>query len=128
MLINRQLFHLFLMEIIALCLIFSFKRLTIESTIVLAFFNLLFVVFIFQINGTLNRKLSILAIGNIFGLFLNTCFFFFVAIGVHSFGNVFENFADVIFPFLNTLWVVPYWSFSLGLLPRFNDQKRGQPI
>ncbi len=118
-----KLFPAALLEVIVLCLVASLKLLTAESTIVLVFFNLLFLVFIFQVDGALNRKLIILTVGNVFGFFLNTCFFFFVAFGKQSFGGIFENFTDVMFPFLNTMWVVPYWSFSLGLLPRFKKER-----
>ena len=125
MAIVKWLFVLALLETIALCLVASFRVLNLESTIVFLFFNFLFVAFIFQVNGTLNRKLSILAAGNVFGLFLNVGFFLFVDYGIEVFGNSFEAFCDVAFPFLNSMWIVPYWSFSLGLLPRLNKNKTG---
>jgi len=59
------------LEAIALCLITSFRFINIESTATLLIFNLLFLSLAIHLNGTLNRKLGILALGNLIGLFWN---------------------------------------------------------
>jgi len=61
-------------EAIALCVIASFRFINIESAVTLLFFNLLFILLTFELNGTLNRKLGMLALGNIIGLFWNLSF------------------------------------------------------
>lgn len=59
------------LEVIALCLIASLRFINIESTIALLIFNLLFLSLTFQLNGSLSRKMSMLALGNIIGLAWN---------------------------------------------------------
>jgi hypothetical protein len=57
------------LEAIALCLIVSFRFINIEATATLLIFNLLFLSLTFQLDGTLNRKLGMLALGNVIGVF-----------------------------------------------------------
>jgi hypothetical protein len=66
----------FLLEAIVLCLITSFRFINIESTVTLLIFNLLFLSLTFQLNGALNRKIGMLALGNIIGLFWNFLLYF----------------------------------------------------
>jgi hypothetical protein len=34
------------------------------------------------------------------------------------FGKSFDAFYTVIYPLLNLMWIVPFWSLSLGVLPK----------
>ena len=52
-------------EAIMLCLIASFRFVNLQSTATLLIFNALFVSLTFQLNGKLNRKLGLLALGNL---------------------------------------------------------------
>ena len=113
---NRLVLGLFL-EVIALCLIVSFRFLNIESAVMLLIFNFLFISLIFQLNGTLNRKLGMLALGNIIGLFWNFIFYFFAVVGVVYFGEIFDAFCTIFHPLLNFMWIVSFWSLSLSALP-----------
>jgi hypothetical protein len=114
---NRLVMGLFL-EAIALCLITSFRFINIESTATLLIFNLLFLSLTFQLNGALNRKLGILALGNIVGLFWNFVLYYFAIAGVTFFGESFNVFYAVFYPFLNFMWIVSFWSLSLTILPK----------
>ena len=119
---SRLVLGLFL-EAIALCLIVSFRFINIESTASLLIFNLLFVSLTFQLNGALNRKLFVLALGNVFGLFCNFVFYFFAIAGVAFFGEIFNLFYAVVYPLLNFMWIVSFWSMSLAFLP--NPKRMG---
>ncbi len=105
-----------LVEIIALCIIASFHFINFESVIMLLIFNFLFVSLIFQLNGTLNRKVGMLALGNVIGLFWNFVLFYFSIAGTTYFGETFAAFYTFLYPLLNFLWIVSYWSLSLAAL------------
>ena len=106
------------LETIALCLILSFSLINIASTATLLIFNLFFLSLIIHLNGTLNRKLGILALGNIVGLFWNFVLYYFAIAGVTFFGESFNVFYAVFYPFLNFMWIVSFWSLSLTILPK----------
>jgi hypothetical protein len=104
---------------INLCLLASYRMINIESSITLVIFDLLFVSLIFQLKGSLIKKMLILAVGNAVGFSCNFLFFNFSYAGLnyfHEFQNQFNAFYTVIFPFLNMIWIVPFWSFSLSFL------------
>ena len=109
---------LFSLQLIVLSLMASYRFISFESTITLAIFNFLFASLIFQLNGTTSRKFGLLAAGNFVGLFWNFVFLYFSFAGTTYFGNVFNAFYVIIYPFLNLMWIVPFWSLSLSALPR----------
>ena len=109
---------LFFLQLIVLSLMASYRFISFESTITLAIFNFLFASLIFQLNGTTSRKFGLLAAGNFVGLFWNFVFLYFSFAGVTYFGNVFNAFYTIIYPFLNLMWIVPFWALSLSALPR----------
>jgi len=119
---SRLVLGLFL-EAIALCLITSFRFINIESTVTLLIFNLLFLSLTFQLNGSFNRKLGILALGNIIGLFWNFVLYFFAIAGVMFFGEIFNVFYAVFYPLLNFMWIVSFWSLSLSVLPNSKSMR-----
>jgi hypothetical protein len=106
------------LEAIALCLIISFRFINIVSTTTLLLFNLLFLSLTIHLNGTLNRKLGILAVGNVIGLFWHFILYYFAIAGVTFFGEPFNVFYAVSYPFLNFMWIVSFWSLSLVVLPK----------
>ena len=118
--VNRLLLFLEL-ELITLCLIGSFHFINIESTITLLIFTLLFASLIYQLNGTASRKLGLLAVGNVVGLFWNLVFYYFSSAGTLIFGKPFDAAYTIIYPILNLMWVVPFWSLSLSVLPKFQS-------
>lgn len=106
------------LTVIALCVIASFRFINVESAIILLFFNFFFTCLTFGLNGTLNRKLGVLALGNIIGLFWNTLFFFFAIAGNAYFGETFNIFHAIASPFLNFMWIVSFWSLSIAAFPK----------
>ncbi len=116
--IVKWLFSFTLLQLVALCLIVSYRFVSDESTITLFVFNFFFASIIFLLNGTINRKLGMLAIGNVVGLFWNMIFHYFSFVGTFYFGDSFEAFYTITFPLLNLMWVVPFWSLSISFLPR----------
>jgi hypothetical protein len=104
-------------ETIALCLITTFRFINIESTATLLIFNLLFLSLTFQLNGALNIKLGMLALGNIIGMFWNFILHFLAIVGVTFFGETFNVFYAVFYPLLNFIWIVSFWSIGLAVLP-----------
>jgi hypothetical protein len=117
---SRIVMGLFL-EAIALCLITSFRFINIESTATLMIFNLLFVSLTFQLNGTINRKLGMMALGNVIGLLWSFVLYFLGIAGAIFFGEIFRVFYAVIYPVLNFMWIVSFWSLSLSVLPNPNN-------
>ena len=105
-------------EAIALCLILSFRFINIAATVTLAIFNLLYLSLTIHLNGTLTRKLGILALGNITGLFWNFVLQYFAITCTIFFGENFNIFYAIAYPFLNFMWIVSFWSLSLTALPK----------
>jgi hypothetical protein len=96
-----------------------------DSLIMISIFNLLFASIIFQLRGSLPLKFGVLAAGNFFGLcwnlffeylFLNICSPFITT-------TVFHVSYVVLFPFLNVLCFVTFWSLSLTVFSRLNNGK-----
>jgi hypothetical protein len=108
----------FFIEAIILCLTASFRLINFQSTITLVIFDALFISLIFQLNGSVLKKISLLAVGNIVGLFWNLIFYYFYLAGYDHFGLAFTAFYTLIYPILNLMWIVPFWSLSLGFLPK----------
>jgi len=116
--ILKRLLQFFLIQVIALCLLVSVYFLNLQATLTLVIFNFLFSSLTFPLKGTMVRKLTMLTLGNFLGLFWNAVFYNFALAGTSYFGSAFDPFYILAYPILNLLWIVPFWSFSLGLLPR----------
>jgi len=106
------------LEIIALCLIASFTLISIESTVMLLIFNILFVSLTFGLTGKLNRKLCLLSLGNVIGLFWGFTLYSLATFGDAYFGGTFTTLFRILHPFLNFIWMVSFWSISLSALPK----------
>jgi len=99
---------LIFLEAIILCLIASFRLINLQSTVTLLIFNILFVSLIFQLNGSVLKKICMLTAGNMIGLFWNLIFHYFSLAGYAYFGVAFNAFYTLIYPILNLMWIVPY--------------------
>jgi hypothetical protein len=116
------------LTLIALCVIVAFRFINIESTGALLFFNFFFFLLTLELNGTLNRKLGILAMGSTIGLFWNFILYFFNIAGTAYFGETFNVFYPVFSPFLNFMWIISFWSLSIAAFPRpENLHKEAKP-
>jgi hypothetical protein len=103
---------------ITLCLVLAYRHLNIESEITLTVFNLFFISLFYQLNGSITRKAAILTCGNILGLTWNYVFQNVSSSGSIIFGVSFNIFFSVIYPLLSLIWIVPFWSLSLSVLPK----------
>jgi hypothetical protein len=115
---NSHLVTVFFTEIIALCLITSFRLINSESTATLLIFNVLFISLVFPLEASFNRKLSLLALGNIIGLFWNFVFHSFAIAGDSFYGGAFRVIWALSYPLLNFIWILTFWSLSLTALPK----------
>jgi hypothetical protein len=115
--IRRLVTGLFL-ETIVLCLLFSFSLINLATTISLLIFNLFFLSITIHLNGTINKKIGILALGNITGFLWNFVLHYFDIAGAIFFGESFNIFFTIAYPFLNFMWIVSFWSLSLTVLPK----------
>ena len=118
---GKRLFQFLLLETTAVILVASFRFINFQSMVTLLMFIFLFATLTFHLNGTANRKLCLLTLGNIVGLFWNSVFYYFASAGAIYFGKAFDVFYIVIYPFLNLMWIVPFWSISLGVLPKMRN-------
>jgi hypothetical protein len=112
-----------LLETIILCLAASYfyvyktpSAAQIQSTVTLVIFDLIFSLLFFYLNGSLNLKLSLLAVGNFTGLCWNFIFNNLNIAGTAIYGETFNRVCLVFFPFLSSLWIVSFWSLSLTLV------------
>jgi len=115
---GKRLFLFLLLQLTALSLLASLRFINLETTITLAFFNLLFASLIFQLHGSQSRKMGMLTIGNIVGFFWNLVFFYFSSAGTAFFGSAFSAFYTIAYPLLNLMWIVPFWSLTLSFLAK----------
>ena len=114
---------IFLLEAIILCLAASYfyiyktpSAAQIQSTATLGIFDIIFSLLFFYLNGSLNLKLSLLAVGNFTGLCWNFIFNNLNIAGTAIYGETFNKVCLVFFPFLSSLWIVSFWSLSLTLV------------
>jgi hypothetical protein len=114
----KTLMGFFLVLVIVFSWIVSFRFINAESTITLLIFSFLFGAIIFHLNGAVNKKLGLLAVGDILGLLWGFVFFYFASAGHLVFGGFFDAFYVLVFPFLNMLWIVTFWSLSMSCFSR----------
>jgi hypothetical protein len=96
-----------------------------ESVYMLIIFNFLFVSLTFPLDGTLTRKLSMLLIGNIIGLFWNYLFSLLAYTVAYYLGEFFNILYIILSPLVNFIWIVSFWSISLTALTNSKDKKLG---
>ena len=80
------------------CLALSLRIINLQSIVSLMIFNVLFISLPFQLNGSLNRKLCLLALGNMTGLCWNYIFNLFAIVATDAFGKIFLT--STLFSFL----------------------------
>ena len=114
-------------ELTLLCVLATYFLVDLQSTAVLLVFNALFILLLLQIRGDLPVKLGLLAAGNAIGMIWNYCFHQFVSYATDSLivSNATLNvFYTVSYPFLNSLWVISFWSLSLATLHNNNFTRK----
>ena len=99
-------------------MVVSFRLINLQSIVSLVIFNVLFITLPFQLKGSLNTKLFLLALGNMTGLCWNYMFNFFAIAATDVFGKTFLYIYTIFFPFLSSIWIVSFWALSLTVLHR----------
>ena len=123
----NYLVKILIIELIILCLLASTRFVNQQSTLVLIIFNVLFLSISFHLNGSLNLKLSLLALGNFIGFIWNFLFNAFVTAAFISFGDAFNSVYVIAYPFLNSFWVISFWSLSLTFFSPLERTGRAEP-
>jgi len=100
------------------CLLTSYRILNIQTTLTLIIFNAFFISIFFQLNGTSLLKAGMLTAGNLLGLFWNFFFQYISVTGDLYLGSTFNALFAIVYPILNLMWIVPFWSLSLSFLPK----------
>ena len=106
----------FFLGVITLCLVLSIRLINLTSLAALLTFNVLFISIIVHSEGTFPRKFGVLTLGNMVGLLWNFVFHHFGLFGTAFFGEAFNALYAIAYPFLNFMWIVSFWSLSLGFL------------
>ena len=126
--IKNRLASVFFVQLIFLSIFASTQFIDLKSTAILLIFNFLFVTLTFQLNGSFSRKLGLLALGNMLGFLWNHTFASFAIVGAAFFGETFSTIYTISYPFLNSLWIVTFWSLSLTVLHRPQVLQAERPL
>ncbi len=105
-------------SLVVLCLGIAIAKINVETGVMLLIFDFLFISLTFQLNGTSIRKMGLLATGNAIGLFCNFAFVSISSAGSEYLGQGFRIFYNMLYPVINTLWIITFWSLSLTALPK----------
>ena len=109
---------------IILCLNLSFGLLKWpESTVTLILINIFFVPLFSQIGGKVSAKACMLIVGNVAALTLNVLLFNFAKSIYDIFGLPTSALLTIVYPILNLMWIVPFWSLTLSLLSKTSPGK-----
>lgn len=122
--------HLFGFSLVAIAsyMLLSSSFVSNESVYMLIIFNCLFVSLTFPLDGTLTRKIFMLLIGNVIGLFWNYLFSLFAYTVAYYFGGFFNTLYIILSPFVNLIWIVSFWSISLTALANSKNQKQAADV
>ena len=104
--------------VVAFSLICCFYFFGIQSFVFLLFFNFLFISFTLGISGMLKRRIGLLVLGNTAGFFWAYLLSLVSDFGNSYFGESFDLFFRIIFPILNSLWLVSLWSWCMSALQK----------
>jgi len=122
-----KLLMILFIELTLLCVIATYFLIDLQSTVVLFAFNALFILLLLQLNGSLLAKLGLLASGNAIGMIWNYCFHQLIVYANDSLiisNTTLSIFYTVTYPFLNSLWVISFWSLSLAILHNYSNYTR----
>lgn len=109
---------------IIVCLVISFRLLKWpESAFTVILINLFFVPMLSQLSGNLSAKACMLTVGNFIALILNVLLFNFAKSIDAFFGLPASALLTVVYPILNLMWIVPFWSLTLSLLSKNSTGK-----
>lgn len=110
-----------------LLILYGFLPVFEETAQTLLTFNLLFLLILMPLKGSLARKMEILLLGNMLSFIWSALFYLFVRSAVGQMDGVFNTLYVVLSQLLNVLWVVAFWSTSLTFLVEKEERKRWEP-
>jgi hypothetical protein len=125
--IASKLLMILFIELIPLCVLASYFLIDLQSAVVLLAFNALFILLLLQLKGNMAAKLGLLAAGNILGMIWNYCFHQLIVYATDSLmvsNSTLSIFYTVAYPFLNSLWVISFWSLSLATIHNYGNYTR----
>lgn len=98
------------------CIVWFLPFTSKESMLVLVVFDFLFVSLIFPLRGPLSGKLLMLSLGNVIGWSWNCALLLLDSTVADGFDESFGLIYLLLNPFLNLVWIVPFWGFTLSSL------------
>jgi len=113
---------------VVMFLVYSFLHCTPNepALVSITFFNFLFVFLIFPLKGSLLRKVSLLASGNIVGLAWYLIRSSFQVASAYHLGEAFKVVYVVIGPIIDLIWIVSVWSWGLSVLASAQRRNEGK--
>lgn len=120
----RALFFFALVAAFILVILFGSFPILDETVQTLLTFNLLFLLILMPLKGSMKRKVAILLLGNILSFVWSTLFYSFVHLVVANADGVLNCLYMFLSPLLNVFWVVAFWSTSLTFLAETKEIKR----
>ena len=102
--------------VLLLAIYHNLLPLNLEVAQTLFTFNILFLLILMPLKGSLARKIAILVVGNVLSFLWSTLFCLFVRVTVGQMGGMLHLLYALLSPVLNVLWVVAFWSTSLTFL------------
>jgi hypothetical protein len=122
--LKTLIFYFVIAMVFILTIFYGRLPITWENAQTLFTFNLLFLLILMPLKGSLARKIAILFLGNILSLIWSTLFYLFVHLIARQIDGIFNASYVILSPLLNVLWVVAFWSTSLSFLAETEDQRR----
>jgi uncharacterized membrane protein YgaE (UPF0421/DUF939 family) len=119
---NHILFGLSLGVIVS-CVLLFFPVIEQETRFALIIFNFLFISLTFPLDGTLQRKVCMLILGNAIGIFWNSIFSLFADTASRYLGEFCNVLFIILNPFLNLVWIVSFWCVCLASLTASKNKK-----
>jgi hypothetical protein len=115
----RKLAIIGLPEVIVLCFVVTYFWIDLQSIVTLLVFNVVFISLLTLLNGDRCLKMGLLAAGNVVGMAWNYCFHIIMIAAADSLtvsNATLSVFYTIAYPFLNSFWVIAFWSLSLTTL------------
>gem|GEM_PF-2244098 len=113
--IIKRLVMILMLELTALSVLVTYCWVDVQSGAILTIFNILFFSLFSQLKGDLCLKLSLLVVGNVFGLIWSYSFhmlFLYARTYEVASTTTLHTIYTILYPLLNAFWVIAFWSLS----------------
>ena len=108
-----------LLELTALSVLVTYCWVDAQSGAILIIFNVLFFSLFSQLNGNVCVKLLLLVAGNVIGMVWSYSFHMLILYAISyevASTTALHTIYTIVYPFLNTFWVIAFWSLSATVL------------